>query len=494
MIIKTNQDEIQNYLVDASNFKGQCEAVYIPENINELIKIIKYLYQSNTKFTISGAGTGLTGGRVPLYGVVISTEKLNKIIEINLEQKYVIVEPGVLLSDLIDKLNSIKCFYPPDPTEKNCSVGGTIANNASGAKSFKYGPTRNFIIELDIILPDGDQLLLKRNSHFAKNLNLTLQTISGNIFSFEIPQINLPLTKNAAGYFLKQNMDVIDLFIGSEGTLGVISKAKLKILPFPEKIISAISFFYTELDALKFIDNIRNQTLQNRKNNLTNQIDALALEFFDANSLKLLSEKFSFIPKIANAAVWFEQDANQLNYDNIINLYLTTLIKHNCSEDQVILATNNNERNQLEEFRHSISAVVNDYIAKLNLQKLGTDIAIPDDEMFNFYFYLLDIIKNYKIDYVLYGHLGNSHFHLNILPKTENEFLLGKKLYTEISNKAIQLKGTISAEHGIGKIKRELLLKMLEEQLIDAMKSIKLKLDPKNLLNYGNIFINMEEL
>ncbi len=150
MIIKTEQDEIQNYLIDASNTKGFCEAVYIPENVSEMAGIIKEANEKKHSVTISGNGTGLTGARVPKGGIVISTEKLNKIIEINLEEKFALVEPGVLLSELQDAVNSKGLLYPPDPTERNCFVGGTVATNASGARTFKYGPTRNYVEELEI--------------------------------------------------------------------------------------------------------------------------------------------------------------------------------------------------------------------------------------------------------------------------------------------------------------------------------------------------------
>lgn len=490
MIIKSNQDEIQNYLIDASNFKGECDVIYIPETEDELTELVKSLYGSNIRFTISGAGTGLTGGRVPKGGVVISTEKLNKIVEINTEEEYALVKAGVYLSDFLNELNSLGYFYPPDPTEKNCFIGGTIANNASGAKTFKYGATRNYVLELNVILPDGDSIHLKRGGNFADDNNLIITTNSGKEIQIEIPKINLPLTKNAAGYFLQPNMDMIDLFIGSEGTLGIITSAKLKILPLPEKVISAVCFFENEIDAIKFIDKAREISYKSRKNNSTENIDALALEFFDNYSLKFLKEDFTQIPTNANGAVWFEQEANSDIEDKLIEQWLELITKHNSSDELVWFATNEKERKEIEEFRHAISWKVNEYISKNNLRKLGTDVAVPDIEMINFYNFLNETMNHSKLNYVLYGHLGNSHFHLNILPKNENEFLEGKKLYKAICDKAIQLKGTISAEHGVGKIKREYLIDMFGDEIINQMKEIKKKFDPKNLLNKGNIFMD----
>ncbi len=493
MIVKTNQDEIQSYLVDASNFKGSCSAVYIPENETELIELVKKLYQSDTPFTISGAGTGLTGGRVALEGVIISTEKFNKIIEINTEEEFVVVHSGVYLSNLIDELKSIGYFYPPDPTEKNCFIGGTIANNASGAKTFKYGATRNFVQEIDLVLSDGDQLNLQRGKHLANGNNLIFYTSSGKEITIIIPNIHLPVTKNASGYFLKNGMDAIDLFIGSEGTLGIITKAKLKIVKLPEKVLSAVCFFDNEIDAIRFIDEAREISYSNRIKNFTNSIDALALEFFDNFSLKFLQDDFPQIPSLSNGAVWFEQETNSEYEEQLLEQWLQLIFKHNCSDENVWFATNDKERKDIENFRHAISWKVNDYISKNNLRKLGTDVAVPDNQMIDFYNYLVSTMSLSELNYVLYGHLGNSHFHLNILPKNENEFLIGKEVYKSICLKAIELKGTISAEHGIGKIKREYLLSMFGKELIDEMKRIKLQFDPKNLLNRGNLFFNQEE-
>jgi D-lactate dehydrogenase (cytochrome) len=136
MIIKSNQDEIQDYLVDASNTKGYCDAVYLPENEEEIIRIFKEANTNKTPVTISGKRTGLTGGSVPLGGLVVSTEKLNKIIEINKDERFAIVQPGVLLSEFQQIVSEAGLFYPPDPTETNCFLGGTVATNASGAQTF----------------------------------------------------------------------------------------------------------------------------------------------------------------------------------------------------------------------------------------------------------------------------------------------------------------------------------------------------------------------
>ncbi len=137
-------------------------------------------------------------------------------------------------------------FYPPDPTETNCYIGGTVATNASGAKTFKYGPTRDYVIGLQIVLPDGEVIDFERGKQKANRYNLTLTTQSGKNISLQIPDYTFPAVKNASGYFVKKDMDAIDLFIGSEGTLGIITKIKLKLLPSPEDTISCVLFFDDE--------------------------------------------------------------------------------------------------------------------------------------------------------------------------------------------------------------------------------------------------------
>ncbi len=488
MIIKTSQDEIQNYLSDASNFKGSCEAVYIPQSKEELITILREANAHKKQVTISGAGTGLTGARVPEKGIVISTEKLNRIIDINTEENYVIVEPGVYLSHLLDELKNHKRFYPPDPTEKNCFIGGTVATNASGAKTFKYGATRNFVEELEIVLADGDEIFLKRGEVFAKGNQLIFKTKSGKEISLELPEVHLPVIKNASGYYIRQNMDLIDLFIGSEGTLGIFTKIKLKILPEPERIISMTVFFSSEPDALQFVSEARKISFETREKKLTNEIDALALEFFDNNSLKLLSFDFPNIPPKASAAVWFEQEAKLENEDFLIEKWFTLISKYNVQQETIWFAISEPERKKMEEFRHAVSWKVNEYITRNNFRKLGTDVAVPDNQMLNFYSYLIELMSANNLDYVLYGHLGNSHFHLNMLPKSEDEYLLGKELYREICLRAIEMKGTVSAEHGIGKIKTQYLIDMFGEEIVNGMKEIKKKFDAGNILCIGNIF------
>lgn len=488
MLIKSNIDEIQNYLVDASNFKGTADAVYFPATRDEVVQILIDANAKGTPVTVSGNGTGLTGARVPQGGIVISTEKLNRIIEINSEEMYAVVEPGVMLSDFLTLLKEQGLLYPPDPTEKNCFIGGTVATNASGEKTFKYGATRDYILELEVILPDGEIINLKRGELHANGNDLILTTVSGKAIALKLPDYKMPKVKNAAGYFIKPGMDAIDLFIGSEGTLGVISSIKLKLLPLPEKIISCILFFDSETNALSFIQKAREDSYTSRAYNNIQSIDALSLEFFDLNALNFLRKDYPQIPLSAQAAVWFEQEVTKHNEDFFLDQWMELITEFKGDEESAWFAFSDVDKVKIQEFRHAISSKVNEYISHNNLKKLGTDSAVPDNKFFEFYNFAVEEVKKAHLNYVLYGHFGNSHIHLNMLPATDTEYTSGRQVYMNICKKAVEYGGTISAEHGIGKLKKDYFKIMYDEKTLQSMLDLKKSLDPKMILGIGNIF------
>lgn len=486
MIIKQNRDEIQNYLTDASNYSGSCEAVFFPENENDVADILKKSFNEKKRITISGNGTGLTGARVPEGGIVLSVEKMNRIIEVNKLEKYAIVEPGVLLKDFQDEVESHNLFYPPDPTERNCFIGATVATNSSGARTFKYGPTRDYVLSLRIVLPDGEIINISRNQFKADGYDALLYTESGKILSFKLPDYEMPSTKNAAGYYCKENMDLIDLFIGSEGTLGVITQIKLKLIELPKSLFSSVAFFKSEEDALNFIDEARSLSESNRLA-ANSKLSARGLEFFDKNGIDFLRESFTKIPDRAEAAVWFEQETEK-DDGSIENLWLGILEQHNCITNQSWLAFGKSDEEEFKEFRHAIAWKVNEYLTQKGLKKVGTDTAVPEQYFREFYGLSKKIVEENGLKYVIYGHAGNCHLHLNMLPENPAQFLIAKKVYSDLCGLAVDFKGTISAEHGIGKAKREYLIRMYGEDVVRKMALLKLAFDPNKILSIGNIF------
>ena len=488
MVIKSRIDEIQNFLSDASNYKGFCEAVYFPENTSDVSQILKEANAKKVTVTIAGNGTGLTGARVPEGGIVISTDKLNKIILIDSENMFAVSEPGVLLSDLLSVLKEKNLLYPPDPTENNCFLGGTVATNASGEKTFKYGPTRNYILELEIVLAEGEILNIKRGEYLADNYKLQMKTDSGKEININLPSYNMPAVKNSAGYFVKPGMDAIDLFIGSEGTLGVITKIKIKLLPNPEKIISCVVFFESEENALDFIQKAREISYTSRAYNNIQAIDALSLEYFDEMTLEFMREDYKQIPDVVKAGVWFEQEVNKANEEFFLDQWLTLIREFKGDEDSAWFAFTESDKDKLQIFRHAISQKIIELIAKNNVKKLGTDVAVPDIKFRELYNFSKKAVQESKFVYLIYGHFGNSHMHLNILPKNEEEYLKGKIIYIAICKKAAELGGTISAEHGIGKLKTDYFIDMYGKEIIMEMAELKKTLDPNMILGSGNIF------
>src|SRR5580765_7928566 len=259
MQVKTQIDDLQNYLTDASNMQGgHAEKLFIPESAEEIAQILREANESKTPVTISGARTGTVGGAIPFGGYVISLEKLNKI-SIDKDSRTATVGSGVILADLQKAVEAEGLFYPPDPTEWSCQIGGTVATNASGARSFKYGATREYVRRLKFVLANGDIAELRRGGVWAgDDGSITLTADGGNKIPAKIPTFERPdVRKNVSGYFNAQPLDAIDLFIGSEGTLGVITEIELALLPKPEGFFSGIVFFGKEDDLLRFVDEAR---------------------------------------------------------------------------------------------------------------------------------------------------------------------------------------------------------------------------------------------
>ncbi|HSW60629.1 MAG TPA: FAD-binding oxidoreductase, partial [bacterium] len=215
------------YLADESRMQGgEASKVFFPENSIEVAEILKYSSLNKIPVTVYAQGTGITGASVPLGGVVISLERMNKIGEIELDaesgEHFVKAAACATLNGIKEKLNGTELIYPVDPTEMSASIGGTVATNASGALSFRYGPTRKWVRSIEVVLMDGSIHKIVRGETFADNSGLF------NLFgkSFKIPDFKMPECKNAAGLFSEEGMDIIDLFIGSEGILGVIAEVE----------------------------------------------------------------------------------------------------------------------------------------------------------------------------------------------------------------------------------------------------------------------------
>ena len=300
MLTKDQADQIQDYLSDASYLTGgHATRVVFPESAAEVAEVLRQATETRTPVTVSGAGTGTVAGRVPFGGLVIATDRLDRIRSVEgAPNQLAVAEAGVRLSELQRAVDAEGLLYPPDPTERSCFVGGNIATNASGARTFKYGPTRNYVERLQVALAAGEVLDLRRGDLRAGAAGqITIPLPSGKVIEAQLPSYQMPnVRKHASGYFVAPEMDLVDLFIGSEGTLGVIVEADLKLLLKPEGLLSGVVFFDSEENLLGFVRAARTRSLANRGESSSisdgSPIDARALEYFDDQSLGFLRTKY----------------------------------------------------------------------------------------------------------------------------------------------------------------------------------------------------------
>ncbi|MCB4790530.1 MAG: FAD-binding oxidoreductase [Elusimicrobia bacterium] len=477
MLIKTDKDTIQSYFEDQSGLTGgYAESVYIPENEKEISDFIAEAGKKNTPVTVSGAGTGVTGGRVPFGGVVLSLERLNRIFEIR--DSSAVVGAGVTVKELKEAAKERNLMYCPDPTEQNSFIGGNVSTNASGSRGFRYGPTRNYIKRLKIILSNGEFLNIERGKNFAGTSGILNIKLSKNDLTIHLPKYVLPDIKNAAGYFNRPGMDLIDLFIGHEGTLGIITEVEVLLKPLIDKTFSGIIFFPAEEFSWDLVSEAK-----------TSVPGILSLEYFDHNSLELLKNDYPNIPEFAKAAIFFEQHISSgLNENKNLEQWVKLLGKYKAPEDKAWFATSARDQEGFRDFRYSLPEKVNEIVRKNKLPKTGTDIAVPQDRIKEMLLFYKEKLESSKIPHMLFGHIGESHLHSNFLPTTQEDQDRSRKIYLELVERALKLGGTVSAEHGIGKLKHIFLEKMVGSSGMKEMAILKRTLDPACILGLDNIF------
>ncbi len=490
MQVKTQLDDLQNYLTDASNMQGGHAAkLFIPESEDEIAEILKEADKSKTPVTISGARTGTVGGAIPFGGYILSLEKLAQI-DVNKTDQTATVGSGVILADLQNAVGAEGLFYPPDPTEWSCQIGGTVATNASGARSFKYGATREYVRRLRVVLAGGDVLNIRRGQILAGvDGKLNLKSAGGTEISAKTLTYNRPnVRKNVSGYFNRSPLDAIDLFIGSEGTLGVITEIELALLAKTKGFLSGIVFFTDENDLLSFVESVRARSISNFKSEISNEISASLIEYFDEKALNFIAEKFPETPVDAAGAVFFEQETTTENEDDLLERWNELLEKHGADLERSWFTTNDQDREKMREFRHALPEAVNERITRHGRQKVGTDMAVPDAGFRMFLRYYKEILNAGGLDYVIFGHIGDCHLHANMLPINEAEAEKARHIYGRCVAQAIMLGGTVSAEHGIGKLKRKYLSAMMGERYLNEMAELKRAFDPNLILGRGNMF------
>ena len=468
MIVKEEEDEILSYLEDSSNIRGgKAETLYIPENEKEVMEVVKECASKKIPLTVSGGGTGTVGGRIPFEGAILSTERLNKIKEINKEGKRAVLQAGVIIDDFLKTLDREKLFYPPFPTERTAFIGGNVSTNASGEYSYHFGSTRNYVKRIKVILSTGKILDIERGKNFANQEGYL--EIDGQ--KIKIPSYISPSIKNSAGYFSQPKMDLIDLFIGSEGTLGVIVEIEADLIPTLLSPFIMIVFF-KEDKPLKFISEVK----RNKK------LSPLSLEYFDRRALDFLKKDFPNIPDVSQGAIYTEQEEGKNTLEEWAKL------TEGYPVIDIWIGKDERSYQKLVDFRHRLPENINDYFKRIKSFKLATDIAVPEDsfeELVDFYKMLR---KRTRVETVLFGHIGENHLHFNLFPKDEMEKKEALKICESAVRKGIEMKGTVSAEHGIGKLKHKHLEMMFGKEGVMEMVRVKKELDPFSILGLNNIF------
>lgn len=509
-----------DYLRDESRRTGRADCIAFPRTEADVLAALAEAREQRIPVTVQGARTGLTGGAVPEGGLVLNLAHLD---QIQVEGDTLRAQPGATLTAL-RAASPPGFFFAPDPTETSASIGGMISCNSSGALSFLHGPTRNHVLSLRVALLNGDVLDLRRGRDQADGLHFQLGSLSG-----ELPPLRRPAVKNAAGYFIDPNMDLVDLFIGAEGTLGVVTEATLRLLPTPGAIWGLMAFLPNTAAVVGYVDALRagqGSEVGGRRSEVGSQRSGLenpdasplqpsafslppslprlaALEYFDSRCLDFLREHADelasqniSVPSLpaGTACVYAEWHApDAASAEAALMAAAERLPEFGGDLDTSIPADNPHGIEKLKLFRHAVPEMVNSAIDERRkihpgLVKLGTDMSVPDA-------HLADVLALYETDlatsgleHLTFGHIGADHLHVNVLPRHPADYDAGRALYARWAAQVIAWGGSISAEHGIGKLKRDLFRQMAGDAALAQMRDLKKLFDPDGLLNPGTLF------
>ncbi|MGB9711460.1 MAG: FAD-binding oxidoreductase [Thermodesulfovibrio sp.] len=441
--ISDEKEDLICYSYDASYAKGSLpELVAWPKSTEEIVKIVKWATNKGLKILPRGAGTGMAGGVIPINSksIIISLEKMREVLEINQKNFTSIVEPGVINGELQKELMIHELFYPPDPASLDyCTIGGNVATNAGGPRAVKYGVTRNYCLGCEVVLSNGAVL-----------------TLGGKTL------------KRVTGYELKE------LFIGSEGTLGIISKVILRVLPQPEEVITLLISFDSIDSAGEAVPKIIGSGIVPR-----------TLEFLDSSCLSLIEKNYELgLPTQVEALLLVELDGEitsiKRDGEKIVNI-----ARKLKGETQI--ATDYYARENLWKARRSISPCI---LKMQDKEKINIDIVVPLDSLSKTFIKLNQLSNESNIPIISFGHAGDGNIHVNILVEkgNEEEKTRGFELVKKIFEFVVSLGGAISGEHGIGITKKPYINIQLEKKQIELMQAIKRIFDPKGFMNPGKIF------
>lgn len=435
----TEKEDLICYAYDAMNLSLLPDAVFFPANTDDVMKLLKVASENRIPVIPRGAGSGLTGGSIPVNGgIVISFEDMRRIKKIDHENLTAVVEPGLVTGELHKKVESMGLFYPPDPASLEfCTIGGNVAENAGGLRAVKYGVTKDYVLGLEAVLPGGTVL-----------------------------KIGLETVKGVVGY------DLVRLFVGSEGTLGVITEVILKLIPKPPAKITFLASFRDVNCALHSVTDVFKEGIL-----------PSTIEFIDKICIDLINNYLNLgISHDAVALLLIEDDGNIESVRH--NADVIERILKNNSAFNIEKAESPERVQQLWKARRGISPS----LARVAPFKLNEDVTVPRSRLAELLKSTYEIGKKYNVKIANFGHAGDGNIHVNVLYKDINEKNRADMAVKEIMERTVELNGTISGEHGIGIAKKPYIGIEVKDEQMRIMKKIKGVFDPDNILNPGKIF------
>lgn len=439
------------YEADASGLHLVPDLVARPESVDDVIEVVRKAASDRTPITCAGAQTSTTGASITDKGILLSLLSLDRISHPDEKRRTINVGPGALVGEIKRTAAAAGLLFAPDPTsEEESTIGGAIACNASGARTFKYGATRRHVRALKVIMA------------------------SGELIEFRRPD----LEKNTVGYAFAH--DPIDWFIGSEGTLGIIVEAELSLLPLPHHVVGLAVLFRAERDALNFVIAARESP----------RLSARCIEYFDGPSIEIArSVSAGLIPPDATGMVYVEEEISD-DLDSTLVRWIE-LIETIGADFEPLVFDGEARLREARRIRHSIPATMNERgnsFRNSGGRKVSTDWAVPYRRLPEAIETARSLVSEAGIDEpVIYGHAGNGHPHQNFVARDARELAGIEAVVEETLRRVLALGGTVAAEHGIGKIKRRWLPLQMNALQISMMTAVKSELDPLGLLAPGNI-------
>jgi len=511
--IDTTVDTVSRFLEDAAHFPGgHAAGVAFPRSEADVAALLR----SHGAVLPIGAQSSLTGGATPVGEVVTSMARMNRVLEI--ADDHVWVEPGVSLSALQDSLDAHALYYPPAPTFTGATIGGTIATNAVGAATFKYGSTRAWVEGLTVVLSSGDVLDVARGQVFAHQDGYFEIDMADRVVRVPIPQYAMPdVAKRSAGYHAEPCMDLVDLFVGSEGTLGVVTAATLKVVRRPSALCVAFIPLASETDAFALTAALRDAARMAWRSRDRDGLDVPAIEYADSRALSLVPERLLAraglrpgagdgaalfvqleVPSTTTAELAFAQIASfEQNPNTPLGRFCHLLARVDAFDrTEIVLPGERRRANQIVELREAVPAAVNELIGlgKRTLdpaiEKVAGDVSVPFEHLAATVRYARGAFERRGLDHAVWGHVSDGNLHPNVIPRSAADVGAGKEAILELGREVTRLGGCPLAEHGVGRnaVKQALLRQLYGDSGIDAMRAVKRALDPEWKLAPGVLF------